>query len=119
MSVENAGWRVPVVTTGANLAFAAALLAGIAGELVLLRRNEIRRNNLWGLASIGSLALAFAIWSTTKSGQLAVPARLARPGTRGLARARCPRRVVPLSLLRQETVETVETVEPMETAPGR
>jgi hypothetical protein len=67
-SVENAGWRVPVVSSGANLAFGLALLAGITGELVLLRRKEIRRNNLWGLASVGTLALAFAIWNTAKTG---------------------------------------------------
>lgn len=66
--VENAGWQVPVVTSGANLAFGLALLAGIVGEVVLLRRKDLRRSNLWGLASVGTLAVAFAIWSAAKSG---------------------------------------------------
>lgn len=66
--VENAGWRVAVVTSGANLAFGLALLAGIVGEVLLLRRIEIQRNALWGLASVGTLALAFAIWNTAKTG---------------------------------------------------
>ena len=60
--------HVPVVDIAANLAFGVFLLVALAGEAVLWRRGTGRRQVGWGLASAGSLALAFAIWNTAKDG---------------------------------------------------
>jgi hypothetical protein len=66
--VERIPGQVPVVDIGANLAFGVFLLVALAGEAVLWRRGTGRRQVGWGLASAGSLALAFAIWNTAKDG---------------------------------------------------
>jgi hypothetical protein len=66
--VERIPGRVPVVDLAANLAFGLFLLVAVAGEAVLWRRGTVRRQVGWGLASVGALALAFAIWNTAKDG---------------------------------------------------
>jgi hypothetical protein len=66
--VERIPGHLPVVDIAANLAFGLFLLLALAGEAVLWRRGTGRRQLGWGLASAGSLALAFAIWNTAKDG---------------------------------------------------
>ncbi|MDV3220973.1 ceramidase domain-containing protein [Intrasporangium sp.] len=66
--VENAEWRVPVVMSGANLAFGVALLLAMLGELVLLRRRGLRRELRWGVAAVAALVLAFTVWTAAKTG---------------------------------------------------
>ena len=66
--VENAGWRAPVLITGANLAFGLVLAAAAVGELILSRRAGLNRDNRWGLAAVAALALAFAVWTQSKTG---------------------------------------------------
>lgn len=61
---------VPVVMTTGNAVFAALLLGGLVLELVLSRRstNASRLDLRWGLASVVTLLVAFAIWNTGKDG---------------------------------------------------
>jgi hypothetical protein len=66
--VERIPGHVPVVDVAANLAFGVFLLVALAGEAVLWRRGDGRRQVGWGLASVGALALAFAIWNAAKDG---------------------------------------------------
>jgi hypothetical protein len=66
--VERIPGQVPVVDAAANLAFGGFLLVALAGEAVLWRRGTGRRQVGWGLASVGALALAFAIWNLAKDG---------------------------------------------------
>ena len=66
--VERIPGHVPVVDIAANLAFGLFLLVALAGEAVLWRRGESRREARWGFASAGALALAFAIWNLAKDG---------------------------------------------------
>jgi hypothetical protein len=66
--VENAEWRVPVVMSGANLAFGIVLLLATFGELLLLRRKDLHRDVRWGFAAVGTLGLAFAIWTAARTG---------------------------------------------------
>ncbi|MEO6413127.1 MAG: ceramidase domain-containing protein [Pedococcus sp.] len=66
--VERIPGHVPVVDIAANLAFGLFLLMALAGEAVLWRRGETRREVRWGYASAGALALAFAIWNLAKDG---------------------------------------------------
>ena len=66
--VERIPGHVPVVDIAANLAFGLFLLVALAGEAVLWRRGETRREVRWGFASAGALVLAFAIWNLAKDG---------------------------------------------------
>jgi hypothetical protein len=66
--VERIPGHVPVVDVAANLAFGLFLLVALAGEAVLWRRAQTRRDVRWGFASAGALAVAFAIWNLAKDG---------------------------------------------------
>ncbi len=66
--VEVAGGRVPVVMHAGNLAFGALLVTALLLERRILRRGETSLDRRWILAAVGSLLLAFAIWSTAKDG---------------------------------------------------
>ncbi len=57
---------VPVLMHPGNIAFAALLLLTIGLEGRLVRRGRAELG--WGLASVGTLLLAFAIWSQAKDG---------------------------------------------------
>ncbi|KGN36331.1 hypothetical protein N803_05875 [Knoellia subterranea KCTC 19937] len=59
---------VPVLMTMGNAVFASMLLAGLFVELVLRRRGTERLDLRWGVASVVTLAVAFAIWSMGKDG---------------------------------------------------
>ncbi|MDF1603689.1 ceramidase domain-containing protein [Nocardioides sp. YIM 152315] len=59
---------VPVVTYSGNLAFAALLLTAVVVEAQLWRRPRPTRTDLrWGAAALGTILVAFAVWSLTKS----------------------------------------------------
>ena len=65
--------RVPVVDYAGNLAFAALLVTAVVVEVRLWRRAgrapgaEPRTDLRWGVASLGTILVAFAIWNATKS----------------------------------------------------
>lgn len=59
---------VPVVNYAGNLAFAVLLLTAVVLEGLLWRRGETRRTIGFGLASLGSMLLAFAIWNASQHG---------------------------------------------------
>lgn len=60
---------VPVVMTMGNAAFAILLLVGLVIEVVLRTRGHSARLDLrWGIASVATLLVAFAIWNTGKDG---------------------------------------------------
>ena len=63
------GGPVPVVQHSGNLAFALFLLVAIAGEAVLLRRPGSPRP-WWGLGSVATLLVAFAVWIPSQTGGL-------------------------------------------------
>ena len=62
--VENLGGEIPVVMHAGNLAFGTLLVTA----LVLERRPGDSQDRRWIWAAAGSLALAFAVWSTAKDG---------------------------------------------------
>lgn len=66
--IENLHVDVPVVHTGANLAFATLLLLAVALEAVLIRRRDTVRRNRLGYAALATLLLAFAIWNAAQTG---------------------------------------------------
>lgn len=66
--LEQVPGAVPVLMIWANVGFAALLLSAVVGEVVLWRRPGTRYDRRWGAAAVGSLLLAFAIWSQSKSG---------------------------------------------------
>lgn len=57
---------LPVIMHPGNAAFAALLLTTVAIELGMIRREEAEWR--WGLASVGTLLLAFAVWNVAKDG---------------------------------------------------
>ncbi|WP_404383513.1 ceramidase domain-containing protein [Knoellia locipacati] len=58
---------VPVVMTVGNAVFGVMLLAALGLE-ALSRRRTTRLDLRWGLASVATLVVAFAIWNTGKDG---------------------------------------------------
>ncbi|MEO7070468.1 MAG: hypothetical protein ABI131_08250, partial [Nostocoides sp.] len=67
-AVERIPGHVPVVDAWANLAFGLLLFAAVVGEALLWRRGVSVRNPRWGLAAVGAMGLAFAIWTQAKTG---------------------------------------------------
>jgi hypothetical protein len=65
---ENLGGQVPVVDHAGNLAFAVALAAAVAVEVAVWRRDDPPQDVRFGLAALGVLLLAFAVWTQAKSG---------------------------------------------------
>jgi hypothetical protein len=62
------GDDVPVVQQAGNVAFAALLLTAVVIEVRLWRRSDTARTDLrWGAAALGTILLAFAIWSVTRT----------------------------------------------------
>jgi hypothetical protein len=59
--------QVPVVDYAGNLAFAALLLTATVVEVLLWGRGGTRTDLRWGVAALGAILLAFAIWNVTKS----------------------------------------------------
>jgi hypothetical protein len=59
--------QVPVVDYSGNLAFAALLLTAAVVEVMLWRRGGTRTDLRWGVAALGCILVAFAIWNVTKS----------------------------------------------------
>ena len=71
---------VPVFMTVGNTVFAAFLLAGLVLEVVLRVRGVSRLDLRWGVASVVTLLVAFAIWSLGKDGgPLCHPQSLLQP----------------------------------------
>ena len=66
--VETVGGEVPIVMHTGNIAFGVLLLTALVVERRLLRRGDEHLDGRWILAAAGSLALAFAVWSTAKDG---------------------------------------------------
>lgn len=65
---ENLGGKVPVVDHAGNLAFAVAIVAAVAVEVAVWRRADPPQDVRFGLAALGVLLLAFAIWTQAKNG---------------------------------------------------
>lgn len=65
---ENLGGHVPVVHHAGNLVFGLTILAAVGVEVALWRRRDPRQDVRYGLASVGTLLLAFAIWIPAQSG---------------------------------------------------
>lgn len=59
---------VPVVTYAGNVAFASLLLVAVVLETRLWRRGETERTFGYGVAALGSLLVAFAIWLASNAG---------------------------------------------------
>jgi hypothetical protein len=60
--------EVPVVTYAGNLAFAVLLLTAVVVEVRLWRSAGASRTDLrWGVAALGTILLAFAIWNVTRT----------------------------------------------------
>ena len=71
---------VPVLMTVGNTVFAVLLLAGLVLEVVLRVRGASRLDLRWGLASVVTLLVAFAIWSLgSDGGPLCQPRSLLQP----------------------------------------
>ena len=70
MAVHLRGGSVPVLGHVGNAAFGVEILAALGVEVALFRRPApAPRQDLWfGVASVATLALAFAIWTTGKRG---------------------------------------------------
>ncbi|KGN30501.1 hypothetical protein N802_06710 [Knoellia sinensis KCTC 19936] len=60
--------QVPVILTAGNAVFGAMLLLGLLIELWLRARGSHRLEMRWGLASVITLLVAFAIWNTGMDG---------------------------------------------------
>lgn len=63
------GGPVPLVQHSGNAAFAVFLLVAVAGEAVLLRRDDAPRP-WWGIGSVTALLVAFAVWIPSQTGGL-------------------------------------------------
>jgi hypothetical protein len=59
---------VPLVNHAGNLAFALLLIAAVVLEGRLWRRGETRRTIGFGIAALGSMLVAFAIWIVSQHG---------------------------------------------------
>lgn len=59
---------VPVVQYAGNLAFGLLLIAAVALETLLWRRDETRRTIGFGFAALGSMLVAFFIWIMSQHG---------------------------------------------------
>ncbi|MFW5475077.1 ceramidase domain-containing protein [Knoellia sp. CPCC 206450] len=68
MAVHLRGGDVPVLGHVGNAAFAVELWVAIGLEVVLSRRAEARQDRGWALASVLTLGVAFAIWTTGMRG---------------------------------------------------
>jgi hypothetical protein len=70
MAVHLNGGSVPVLGHAGNAAFGVEILVALGLEVALYRRRPpAPHQDLWfGVASVGTLALAFAIWNTGKRG---------------------------------------------------
>ena len=70
MAVHLNGGSVPVLGHAGNAAFGVEILVALGLEVALYRRRPpAPRQDLWfGVASVATLALAFAIWNTGKRG---------------------------------------------------
>lgn len=64
VAADVGGWTAPVVHTAGNLAFGAVLLAAVVVEA----GTRTERDTRWLVAAVGSLAAAFAIWTTGMTG---------------------------------------------------
>lgn len=72
--------EVPLVMTMGNAVFAVLLLAGLVMEVVLRARGASQLDLRWGVASLVTLLVAFAIWSMGKDGgPLCEPHSLLQP----------------------------------------
>lgn len=71
---------VPVLMTAGNALFAVLLLAGLVMEVVLRVRGVSQLDLSWGIGSVATLLVAFAIWSAGKDdGPLCEPHSLLQP----------------------------------------
>lgn len=68
MAVHLRGGDVPVLGHIGNAAFAVELWVAIGLEVALSRRVEARQDRAWALASVLTLGVAFAIWTTGMRG---------------------------------------------------
>jgi hypothetical protein len=68
MAVHLRGGSVPVFGHVGNAAFGLEVVAALALEVVLYRRRSPRQDLWFGVASVATLALAFAIWNTGTRG---------------------------------------------------
>ena len=68
MAVHLRGGSVPVLGHVGNAAFAVELWLAIGLEVALARRPEARQDRGWALASVLTLGVAFAIWTTGMRG---------------------------------------------------
>ena len=66
MAVHLRGGSVPVLGHAGNAAFGLQLWVAIGLEVALIRRREPRQDVAFGVASVLTLATAFAIWTTGK-----------------------------------------------------
>ena len=64
MAMELRGGSVPVLDHAGNAAFGVEVIAAISLEVALVRRGSPRQDVWFGVASVGLMALAFAIWTT-------------------------------------------------------
>ncbi|GAA4398627.1 hypothetical protein GCM10023168_04910 [Fodinibacter luteus] len=64
MAVHLRGGSVPPVGHAGNAAFAVQVGGAVALEVALIRRRSPRQDVWFGLASVATLAVAFAIWTT-------------------------------------------------------
>lgn len=60
--------EVPVVMVPGNLAFALLLLTAVGVEVALWRRGPARTELRYGVAALGSILVAFAIWNLSRHG---------------------------------------------------
>ncbi len=89
MAVHLRGGSVPVLGHAGNAAFGVEILVALGLEVALYRRRPpAPRQDLWfGVASVATLALAFAIWTTGKRGHPWCHPDTAAAAARHLARA--------------------------------
>lgn len=59
---------VPVVTYAGNVAFAVLLVTALVLERQVASAGAVQLDTRWGWAAVAAIALAFAFWSTGKSG---------------------------------------------------
>jgi hypothetical protein len=68
MAVQLRGGSVPVLGHVGNAAFGVEIVVALGLEVALYRRASPRQDLWFGVASVATLALAFAIWNTGKRG---------------------------------------------------
>jgi hypothetical protein len=68
MAVHLRGGSLPVLGHVGNAAFGVEILVALGLEVALYRRPAPRQDLWFGVASVATLALAFAIWNTGKRG---------------------------------------------------